>query len=51
VLYYLAKGAAAEQTLTSLKVWLIANSTAVMIVVFLIFGAKLVGDGLGGLLG
>jgi hypothetical protein len=51
VLYYLVAGADAEETLTSLKVWLIANTTAVMIVLFLIFGAKLVGDGLGGLLG
>jgi hypothetical protein len=49
VLYYLIAGASAEKTLTSWKVWLIANNSTVMIVLFLILGVKLVGDGLGGL--
>jgi hypothetical protein len=51
VLYYLAAGAATEKTLTSWKAWLTANNATVMIVLFLVLGVKLVGDGLGGLLG
>jgi len=50
VLYYLIAGDAADETLNSWKVWLIANNATVMIVLFLILGMKLVGDGLGGLL-
>jgi hypothetical protein len=49
VLYYLFAGAAATKTLTTWKVWLTANNGTVMFVLFLVLGAKLVGDGLGGL--
>jgi hypothetical protein len=50
VLYYLMAGEAAEKTLDNWKAWLTANNVAVMAVLFLVLGAKLVGDGLGGLL-
>ena len=50
VLYYLIAGASAEKTLTGWKVWLAANSATVMMVLFLVLGFKLIGDGLGGLL-
>ena len=49
VVYYLAAGASAERTLNSMKGWLAANNATVMFVLFLIFGAKLIGDGFGGL--
>jgi heme/copper-type cytochrome/quinol oxidase subunit 4 len=49
VLYYLIAGSSAEKTLTGWKVWLTANNGTVMFVLFLILGAKLVGNGLGGL--
>ena len=51
VLYDLAAGTSAEKTLTGWKTWLIANNATVTIVLFLVLGAKLVGDGLDGLLG
>jgi hypothetical protein len=51
VLYYLAAGASAEKNLNSVKAWLTANNATVMIVLFLVLGAKLIGNGLGGLLG
>jgi threonine/homoserine/homoserine lactone efflux protein len=51
VLYYFIAGASAVQTLTGWKNWLAANNNTVMIVVLLIMGAKLVGAGLGGLVG
>jgi hypothetical protein len=50
VLYYLAAGASAEKTLTGWKAWLTENNATVMTVLFLVLGAKLVGDGLGGLI-
>jgi Sap, sulfolipid-1-addressing protein len=50
VLYYLVAGASAEKTLTGWKVWLTANNATVMIVLFLVLGVKLIGDGLGGLI-
>lgn len=49
VLYYLIAGASAEKTLTSWKVWLAANNATVMMILLLVLGVKLVGDGLGGL--
>jgi hypothetical protein len=49
VLYFLMAGASAERTLTSGKVWLIANNATVMAVLFVVFGAVLVGQGFGGL--
>ena len=51
VLYYLLAGEKAEKTLNSWKAWLSANNATVMFVLFLIFGVKLIGDSLGGLLG
>jgi threonine/homoserine/homoserine lactone efflux protein len=51
VLYYLAAGDKAEETLTGWKAWLAANNTTVMFVLLLVLGVKLIGDGLGGLLG
>ena len=51
VLYYLIAGASAQETLTGWKTWLAANNGTVMIVLLLILGAKLVGAGLGGLVG
>ena len=49
VLYYLIAGSSAEATLTGWKVWLTANNATVMFMLFLILGAKLVGEGFGGL--
>ncbi len=51
VLYYLAAGESAENALTGWKNWLIANNTTVMIVLFLVLGVMLIGDGLSGLSG
>jgi len=51
VLYYLVAGESAEETLNGWKSWLMVNNTTVMFVLFLILGFKLIGDGLGGLLG
>ena len=51
VLYYFIAGASAEKTLTGWKTWLAANNDTVMFVLLLILGAKLVGAGLGGLVG
>jgi threonine/homoserine/homoserine lactone efflux protein len=51
VLYYLTAGERAEQTLTTWKAWLTTNNATVMFVLLLIFGVKLLADGLGGLLG
>ncbi len=49
VVYYLVGGAAAKATLDSLKDWLAVNNTAVMAVLFLLFGVKLIADALPGL--
>lgn len=51
VIAYLVLGEKAESTLNSWKVWLIQNNAAVMTVVFLLFGVKLLADGLGALIG
>jgi hypothetical protein len=51
VLYYFIAGASAEKTLTGWKTWLAANNGTIMLVLFLILGAKLVGAGLGSLVG
>ena len=50
VAYFFIAGKKAEDALNSLKTWLIANNTAVMAVLFLIFGVKLLSDGVVGLL-
>jgi hypothetical protein len=49
VVYYLLAGASAERLLNPMKAWLVANNATVMVVLFVVLGAKLVGDGLGGL--
>jgi hypothetical protein len=49
VLYYLLAGKSAERALNDLKAWLIANNATVMTVLFVVFGAVLGGQGLGGL--
>lgn len=50
VLYYVAAGDSAEARLSGWKAWLAAHNTAVMLVLLLVIGAKLIGDGLGGIL-
>ncbi|HET9201430.1 MAG TPA: GAP family protein [Dehalococcoidia bacterium] len=50
VIYYLLAGASAERTLDTMKAWLVANNATVMTVLFVVLGAKILGDGLGGLL-
>lgn len=50
VVYYLAARSKAEKTLQGWKAWLSAHNSAVMAVLFLVLGAKLAGQGLGGLL-
>ena len=49
VVYYLVAGDAAKRTLDTMKSWLTANNATLMFALFLILGAKLVGDGVGGL--
>ena len=51
VLYYLIAGQSAEEMLNTWKAWLAANNATVMFVLLLVLGVKLVGDGLGGLVG
>ena len=51
ILYYLVAGASAEKTLNTWKAWLIANNATVMAVLFVVFGFKLLGDGLAVLFG
>ena len=46
VLVYLIMGERVEDGLNSLKGWLIANNNTVMAVLFVVFGAKLLGDGI-----
>jgi hypothetical protein len=50
VLYYLAAGASAEEKLTTWKSWLITNNATIMVVLFLVLGVMLIGNGLGGLI-
>jgi hypothetical protein len=46
VLLNLVMGSRATGTLTEMKDWLIANNNTVMAVLFVVFGAKLLGDGI-----
>ena len=46
VITYLTVGGKADEALSSMKTWLIAHNDAVMAVLFLVFGAKLLGDGI-----
>jgi hypothetical protein len=43
---YLVAGDRAQGALDSMKAWLIANNHTVMTILFLILGAKLLGDGI-----
>jgi len=51
VVTYLILGHRIDETLSSMKAWLVAHNDAVMAVLFLLFGAKLLGDGIGILAG
>ena len=51
VLYYVVAGESAAKTLEGWKAWLLTNNATVMVVLFVVLGAKLVGTGLGGLIG
>lgn len=51
VIVYLVMGDKATPTLNSWKAWLTHNNATVMMVVLLLFGVKLLGDGLGALIG
>ena len=51
VAYYLIAGDRAEATLASAKSWLVRNNAAVMGVLLLVFGVKLLAEGAQGLLG
>ncbi len=46
VAYYLIRGDAAQATLGEMKAWLAQHNSAVMAVILLIFGGKLIGDGI-----
>jgi hypothetical protein len=46
VLTYLVMGHRADEPLNAMKTWLVAHNDAVMAVLFLVFGVKLLGDGL-----
>jgi Sap, sulfolipid-1-addressing protein len=43
---YLVAGDGAARTLDSRKTWAVTHNAAVMAVLFLVFGFKLVGDGI-----
>jgi len=49
VAIYFALGERSRTLLDQLRAWLVANSAAIMAVLLLVIGAKLVGDGLSGL--
>jgi threonine/homoserine/homoserine lactone efflux protein len=49
VLLYFALGERSRQLLDSLKTWMARNNAAIMAVLFLIFGVKLIGDAISGL--
>lgn len=46
VLTYLIMGERADEGLTAMKDWLVANNNTVMAVLLLVFAAKLIGDGI-----
>ena len=46
VVYYLVGGEGAKARLDEMKGWLAVHNNAVMAVLFLVFGAKLIADGL-----
>ncbi len=47
VIVYFALGDRAEAILSSWKVWLMANNATVMLILFLVLGARMLGSGLG----
>jgi hypothetical protein len=47
VVVYFALGDRADAMLASWKTWLIANNATVMMVLFAVLGAKMIGTGLG----
>jgi Sap-like sulfolipid-1-addressing protein len=49
VAIYFALGERAKRILDDLKAWLAANNAAIMAVLCLVIGAKLIGDGISGL--
>ena len=49
VVYYLAAGAGAKQTLDGWKAWLLANNSAIMTVLFVVLGIVLIGQGIAAL--
>jgi Sap, sulfolipid-1-addressing protein len=49
VVYYLAGGESAHRKLDELKGWLGRNNAVVMVVLLLVIGLKLCGDGISGL--
>ena len=51
VIFYLVGGEKAQKTLDGWKTWLTANNAVVMAVLLLVIGLKLLGDGLGALIG
>ena len=51
VIYFLVGGDGAKHTMDGWKAWLGANNATVMTVLLIVIGAKLLGQGLGGLLG
>lgn len=51
VIIYLVMGDKATPTLNSWKAWLTHNNATVMMVILLLFGVKLLADGLGALIG
>jgi threonine/homoserine/homoserine lactone efflux protein len=51
VVLFLVGGERAAGVLDSVKSFMVAHNDAIMFVILLLFGAKLVGDGLGGVLG
>lgn len=46
VLFYVVRGDKADATLTMWKNWLVVNNATVMVVLLLVFGARLLGDGI-----
>ena len=46
VIWYLIAGASAEHQLNVMKDWLVANNNTVMAVLFIVLGAKVLGDGI-----
>jgi threonine/homoserine/homoserine lactone efflux protein len=48
VLFYLVARDRAEEPLASIKVFMIQHNAVIMLVILLVLGAKLIGDGIGG---